>query len=75
MHVHCHGFHIEQEAVADTLEQLWISYNFIEKLKGITVLGKLKASGQKVTRSWGYVPLNVHGQTVSGRYCTLPTTT
>lgn len=30
------------EAVSDTLEQLWISYNLIEKLKGITVLGKLK---------------------------------
>ena len=30
------------EAVSDTLEQLWISYNLIEKLKGITVLSKLK---------------------------------
>ncbi|XP_065919438.1 dynein axonemal light chain 1-like isoform X2 [Dysidea avara] len=30
------------EAVADTLEQLWISYNQVEKLKGITVLKKLK---------------------------------
>ncbi|XP_064403963.1 dynein axonemal light chain 1-like isoform X2 [Halichondria panicea] len=30
------------EAVADTLQQLWISYNNIEKLKGITVLAKLK---------------------------------
>merc|ERR1712018_805663 len=30
------------EAVGDTLEQLWISYNNIEKLKGINVLKKLK---------------------------------
>ena len=27
--------------MADTLEQLWISYNNIEKLKGIAVLKKL----------------------------------
>ena len=33
-----------QEAVSDTLQQLWISYNNIEKLKGITVLTKLKVS-------------------------------
>lgn len=31
-----------QDAVADTLEELWISYNFIEKLKGVDVLKKLK---------------------------------
>ena len=31
-----------QEAVGDTLKKLWISYNNIEKLKGITVLAKLK---------------------------------
>ena len=31
-----------QEAVGDTLEELWISYNAIEKLKGIHVLKKLK---------------------------------
>nr|KAF6391799.1 dynein axonemal light chain 1 [Pipistrellus kuhlii] len=31
-----------QEAVGDTLEELWISYNFIEKLKGIHVMKKLK---------------------------------
>jgi len=31
-----------QEAVGDTLEELWISYNNIEKLKGINVLKKLK---------------------------------
>lgn len=28
--------------MADTLEELWISYNFIEKLKGIDVLKKLR---------------------------------
>ncbi len=28
--------------VADTLEELWISYNMIEKTKGISVLKKLK---------------------------------
>ena len=31
-----------QEAVGDTLEELWISYNMIEKLKGLNVLKKLK---------------------------------
>lgn len=30
------------EAVADTLEELWLSYNLIEKLKGINVLKKLR---------------------------------
>jgi len=28
--------------LGDTLEELWISYNLIEKLKGIGVLKKLK---------------------------------
>lgn len=28
--------------MGDTLEELWISYNLIEKLKGIGVLKKLK---------------------------------
>lgn len=31
-----------KEGVADTLEELWLSYNLIEKLKGIQVLKKLK---------------------------------
>ena len=35
-----------QEAVGDTLEELWISYNNIEKLKGINVLKKLKVKFQ-----------------------------
>lgn len=30
------------EAVGETLEQLWISYNLLEKLKGVGVLKKLK---------------------------------
>jgi dynein light chain 1 len=30
------------ECVADSLEELWMSYNFIEKLKGINVLKKLR---------------------------------
>ena len=33
-----------QEPVADTLEQLWISYNQIDKLKGINILRNLKVS-------------------------------
>lgn len=31
-----------QEGVADTLEELWLSYNLIEKLKGIQVLKRLR---------------------------------
>lgn len=31
-----------KEGVADTLEELWISYNLIEKLKGINVLRNLR---------------------------------
>lgn len=31
-----------KEGVAETLEELWISYNLIEKLKGIGALKKLK---------------------------------
>ncbi|KAI4468783.1 nischarin related [Holotrichia oblita] len=30
------------EAIGDTLEELWVSYNFIEKVKGVGVLKKLK---------------------------------
>lgn len=33
---------MSQESLADTLEELWISYNLIEKLKGINVLRKLR---------------------------------
>jgi len=31
-----------QEAIGDTLEELWISYNLIEKIKGVNVLKNLK---------------------------------
>jgi dynein light chain 1 len=31
-----------QESLGDTLDELWISYNLIEKLKGVGVLKKLK---------------------------------
>jgi len=34
-----------QETVGDSLVELWISYNQIEKLKGINVLKKLKVCG------------------------------
>lgn len=30
------------EPVADTLEELWLSYNLIEKLKGLSCLKKLR---------------------------------
>jgi Leucine-rich repeat (LRR) protein len=30
------------DAVADTLEELWLSYNLIEKLNGVEVCKKLK---------------------------------
>lgn len=30
------------EAVADSLEELWLSYNLVEKLKGLSVLKNLK---------------------------------
>ncbi|XP_022255596.1 dynein light chain 1, axonemal-like [Limulus polyphemus] len=31
-----------QEAIGDSLEELWISYNLIEKLKGVNALKKLQ---------------------------------
>lgn len=44
-----------QEAVADTLEELWISYNFIEKLRGIRVMKKLKVlyMSNNLVKDWG----------------------
>ncbi|XP_064368638.1 dynein axonemal light chain 1 isoform X2 [Dromaius novaehollandiae] len=43
------------EAVADTLEELWISYNFIEKLRGIRVMKKLKVlyMSNNLVKDWG----------------------
>lgn len=42
------------EAVADTLEELWISYNFIEKLKGIEFMKKLRVlyMANNVVKDW-----------------------
>lgn len=44
-----------QEAVGDTLEELWISYNLIEKLKGIHVMKKLKVlyMSNNLVKEWG----------------------
>lgn len=39
-HLRIHSFC--QDCVADTLEELWLSYNLIEKLKGINVLRRLR---------------------------------
>ena len=43
-----------QEAVGDTLEELWISYNQIEKLKGIGGMKKLKVlyMSNNVVKDW-----------------------
>lgn len=57
---HCHihtSLHSLQESVADTLEQLWISYNFIEKLTGIEKILHLKvlyASNNRI-KDWGEI--------------------
>lgn len=44
-----------QEPVAETLEELWISYNLIEKIKGIGVLKKLKVlyMSNNLVKEWG----------------------
>jgi dynein light chain 1 len=39
---------MRQEPVGDTLEELWMSYNGIEKLKGCAVLRKLKVGERSV---------------------------
>lgn len=43
------------EAVSETLEELWISYNFIEKLKGIEFMKKLRVlyMANNVVKDWG----------------------
>ncbi|CAG9803265.1 unnamed protein product [Chironomus riparius] len=45
------------DALADSLEQLWISYNSIEKLKGIEVMKKLKVlyMGYNSIKDWNEV--------------------
>lgn len=42
------------EAVADTLQELWLSYNQIEKLKGIHVLKRLRVLclGNNLVKEW-----------------------
>lgn len=44
-----------QEAVGDTLEELWISYNLVEKLKGLHVMKKLKIlyMSNNLVKDWG----------------------
>ncbi|KAG7510413.1 hypothetical protein JOB18_021097 [Solea senegalensis] len=43
------------EAVGDTLEELWISYNLIEKLKGIQCMKNLKVlyMSNNLVKEWG----------------------
>uniref|UniRef100_A0A3P8UE47 Dynein axonemal light chain 1 n=1 Tax=Cynoglossus semilaevis TaxID=244447 RepID=A0A3P8UE47_CYNSE len=43
------------EAVGDTLEELWISYNMIEKLKGVQCMRSLKVlyMSNNLVKEWG----------------------
>lgn len=45
------------ETLGDTLEELWISYNLIEKLKGVNVLRNLKVlyMSNNLVREWAEV--------------------
>lgn len=62
-------FLLAQEAVGDTLEELWISYNKIEKLKGINVLKKLKVIPLNNTTNLWLICLHVITcNTCSGMY-------
>lgn len=47
-----------QEAVGDTLEELWISYNLIEKLKGVHCMKNLKVlyMSNNLVKDWGKLP-------------------
>lgn len=51
-----------QEAVADTLLELWISYNLIEKLKGIQCMKNLRVlyMSNNLVKEWGEVSLKVN---------------
>lgn len=42
------------EAIGDHLEELWISYNLIEKIKGVSVLKALKVlyMGNNLVKDW-----------------------
>lgn len=43
-----------KEPLADTLEELWISYNLIEKMKGIEIMKKLRVLyiGYNMFKDW-----------------------
>lgn len=53
---------VVQEAVADTLQELWISYNLIEKLKGIQCMKNLRVlyMSNNLVKEWGEIPLKVN---------------
>lgn len=58
LHVHkfvCMCVCAMQDAVGDTLEELWISYNLIEKLKGVHCMKKLKVlyMSNNLVKEWG----------------------
>jgi dynein light chain 1, axonemal len=46
-----------QETLANNLEQLWLSYNVIDKLKGLEMLKKLKVLyiGNNLIRDWAEI--------------------
>lgn len=58
-------FSLRQEAVADSLEELWISYNLIEKLKGIQCMKKLRVlyMSNNLVKEWGELALRVKHKT------------
>lgn len=45
------------EPLAETLEELWISYNFIDKMKGILTMRKLKVlhMSNNLVKEWSEV--------------------
>lgn len=53
---------VAQEAVADTLQELWLSYNAIEKLKGIQCMKNLRVlyMSNNLVKEWGEIPLKVN---------------
>lgn len=58
-------FSWRQEAVADSLEELWISYNLIEKLKGIQCMKKLRVlyMSNNLVKEWGELASHVEHKT------------
>lgn len=54
-HVFLRCITVFQEAVGDTLEELWISYNQIEKLKGLHMMKRLKIlyMSNNLVKDWG----------------------